>query len=418
MTKAIIKLKKLNLAVFFGVCAVNVAMCLFVSGGEFQEDSIPPARREFEELNRKIVDSISGESKDYKSAYGLMVEFCRKYPATTSARFVAHNASMWEEAGFITKEEFAVIAGLLQEADPAGQEMNKIKPELEKAMMSNDKNSLVGIADQLEEIIRGFPNTQSSYNAASALPDIYRAIGEIEKSIAAGESFLKNYPVDKTDQSGHENRTVGILLNRATYAKQSEKPEMVEQLLDLIEKDIARGSRYIEVARLIMRIMENNVMPRELEERVIAKLTKDYDVSVIKGNFPRHPNGEFQAAEPPYRTQEWVADYCRWKYKDYVKAKEIYNKLQKDFPDEKSITQRYNQIIQEEQERKKKRGPTVIPPEEVIDVDKYAGKEQVSGVLEDGSISVVRLILFVSGLVLIVCASILIMLLYKKANLK
>jgi tetratricopeptide (TPR) repeat protein len=367
---------------------VCFAMQLLLVADETELKNLPPSKREFVELNKKISELVSGEKKDYKSAFTLMVEFCKKYPASTSARFAANNASIWRTSGFITKDEFAVIVDIMQKADPAKKEMDKIKTQLEKAMSSSDTRTLKEIADQLENIVQKFPNTQSSYNAASALPHIYKQVGETEKSKIAGELFLKKYPPEKTDQSGYMDRTVDILIEQANS---NEPSEAIKQMLDILERHDIKSIRYFEIARSLLALVQHNVVPKELEERVIAKLSKDYDDRANVHDLQYEP----------YKIKGMIADFYIGKHKNYTKAKEMYEQLQKDFPNVESITKKYNLIVQEEENRKKEREQGLKNPKLVEEF-----KEEVvdTSVTNNNSLNLVRGILITIGLVLLICA--------------
>lgn len=100
-------------------------------------------------------------------------------------------------------------------------------------MSSNDIKPLNTIETQLEEIADQSPNSQSGYDAMTALPEIYRITGENKKSRYWIDRFLTCYPKNMTDQSGFDGRRFDMVFKDAL---QNGLSGNIESCLDELEK--------------------------------------------------------------------------------------------------------------------------------------------------------------------------------------
>jgi hypothetical protein len=179
--------------------------------------------------------------------------------------------------------------------------------------------------------------------------------------------------------------------------------------LVLLEGDVIKNIKYFEIARRAVDIIKRKVVAKELEERVIAKLSKDYN--------ERATNGKFQLIKP-HETKQLIADFYIGKYKDYAKAIEILDHLQKDFPNEESVVQKYRLTVQEKRNReidqeRNRKDPIYV--KDVIDVDKTDEDEIGESNITSSSMRITRIVvIIVVNIVLIICIFISIMRYRKK----
>ncbi len=263
------------------------------------------------------IGAQSPENRDYAAAIDRMVEFCRKYTASTSARAVRRNAEIWFEEKLISRSEVDRVRRVFDEADPAAEEMKEIKPRLEAAFASTDIEALKSIAERLEAIRQEYPGTQSCYDAMSALPSIYARVGDHARARQATDRFLDAYPAESTDQNGNEHRQFMLELQGAI---RTANWESLEQGLE----DLAgMQSRYGDKAEFGMRIVANAIS--------LALNGNRTDDVIDMGEEALEQYSQLRDSDRYIVVKAKVGEaYIR--KKEYEKARKIYHEIQSQYP--------------------------------------------------------------------------------------
>jgi tetratricopeptide (TPR) repeat protein len=381
-------IKNLYILLFFLGQLLFFTDIIIAQDAAIDRASLSPSQRDFM-LLMETINSQPPSQRDYSACIDLMEAFCLKYPVTSSARAVLHNAKIWLDNKLISEREYQRINKIMKNADPQFDEMQKIKKELEIAREKHDISSLKSILVKLESIIEKYPDTQSAYNAMTAVPSIYFEIGDYNKHQEWTKRFIDKYPKEKTDQSGNDHKIFSLQLQDANQTGN--------------RIDVDSG---IEKYKKIITDYENNpqyalLAISDMFSLALAKKRPDIVISMgenVLNKYIRYKDDDTYILIKAYIGDAYIQK------KEYDKAKNIFQEIKTNYPNNQRVISASIMIKYIEELKANVRGERRIYSKDELNYsnENNVDKNTDKNTKDKNEIPILKIISIITGLIILI----------------